>query len=98
MPTMKVRLIKHLKVIEDDGGIVEIRMWQVKQSPDKPHGFKYSLAYIVGGVRVIGYDNAERRGDHRHYRDATEKYEFKGLRQLANDFYMDVNKIKKGLL
>ena len=93
---MGSRLIKHVKIIEDDGGIVEIRMWRIKPSNDKPHGFKYSLVYIVEGRRVIGYDNAERQGDHRHCRDIIEKYEFRGLRRLARDFYNDIEKYKKG--
>jgi len=98
IPLVKSRLVKHLKVIEDDGGIIEIRMWQVLPSGDKPHGFKYSLVYIVDGVRIIGYDNAERQGDHKHFRDVTLSYEFKGLRQLTSDFYRDVERHKKGLL
>ena len=32
-------------------------MWRVNPF-DKPHGYKYSLVYIVKGERVIGYDNA----------------------------------------
>ena len=95
---MSGQLIRHVKVVEDDGGIVEIKMWQVKPSNDKPHGFKYSIIYIVGGIRVIGYDNAERQGDHRHYRDIIEKYELRVLRQLASDFYGDIEKYKKGSL
>lgn len=95
---MSSRLIKHAKIVEDDGGIVEIKMWQVKPSSDKPHGYKYSLVYIVNGARIIGYDNAERQGDHRHYHGVTGKYEFKGLPQLAADFYSDIEKYKKGFL
>ena len=64
---MKGELIKHDKVKKDDGSIVEVKMWQVPPSPDKLHGYKYSLVYIVDGKRVIGYDNAEGKGDHRHY-------------------------------
>lgn len=90
--------MRRSKVIEDDGGIIEIRLWQVEPSPARPHGYKYSLVYIIGGARIIGYDNAEEKGDHRHYRDLTERYEFKNLRQLANDFYHDIEKHKKGLL
>ena len=63
MPLNKARLIRHIKVREDNGNIVEIKLWQVDPSLDKPHGYKYSLVYIVKGERVIGYDNAERKGD-----------------------------------
>lgn len=64
----------------------------------KPHSLKYSLVYIVNGVRVIGYDNAEGKGDHRHCRDIEEGGGFKGLRKLADDCYKDVEKYKKGLI
>ena len=52
--------------------------------------------YIVDGVRVIGYDNAEGRGDHRHYRETERPYLFKGRSQLAADFYDDIEKYKRG--
>ncbi|MGQ3683584.1 MAG: toxin-antitoxin system TumE family protein [Candidatus Loosdrechtia sp.] len=91
---MKGRLIQHIKVREDTGNIVEIRLWQVNPSHDKPHGYKYSLVYIVKGKRVIGYDNAEGKGDHRHYRDKEEVYTFKSVDKLIEDFYNDIRKVK----
>jgi len=98
MPLVKGRLIKHFKVIEDNGGIIEMKLWQVPKSKEKPHGFKYSLVYISNGVRIIGYDNAEGKGDHCHYWNCTEEYSFAGVKKLVSDFYNDVNKFKKGLL
>jgi hypothetical protein len=93
---VKSKLIRHDKVREDNGNIVEVKMWQVNPSIDKPHGYKYSLVYIVKGRRVIGYDNAEGKGDHRHYLDKTELYHFKDLRTLAKDFYSDMERYKEG--
>jgi hypothetical protein len=49
------------------------------------------------GKRVIGYDNSERKGDHRHYGDAEEPYGFTTLRQLTDDFLNDVEQIKRNL-
>lgn len=69
-------------------------MWQVSKSPDKPHGFKYSLVYIVEGERVIGYDNAEGKGDHRHHRGNESPYQFKDLRTLAADIQKDIAEYK----
>lgn len=57
-----------------------------------PHGYKYSLVYIEGRKRVIGYDNGERRGDHRHYGDKEEPYAFTSIDQLISDFRRDVSK------
>ena len=60
------------------------------KSEDKPFGYKYSLAYIVDNERVIGYDNAEGKGDHRHYLGNQYSYEFKGIRLLIVDFKNDI--------
>ncbi|MEW5745395.1 MAG: DUF6516 family protein [Nitrospirota bacterium] len=61
---MKADLLEHTKLVDDAGNIVEIKLWKL-QAPttDKPHGYKYSLVYIVDDLRVIGYDNAESKGD-----------------------------------
>lgn len=62
---MKAKPFMHRKRAYPNGDIMEIKAWYVPKTKDKPHGFKYSLAYIREGKRVIGYDNAERKGDHR---------------------------------
>jgi len=98
IPLVRGRLVRHLKVKEDNGNIIELKMWQVKPSPDKPHGYKYSLVYIVKGKRVIGYDNAEDKEDHRHYGDNIEAYQFRSLRNLVEDFYIDIGRYKEGKL
>lgn len=64
---MKADLLFHRKNIDQNGDIVEMTLWQVPHSKDKPHGLKYSLVFIREGKRLVGYDNAEGRGDHRHY-------------------------------
>lgn len=92
---MKAKLIVHNKVYDEDGNIVEVKMWKVDPTFDKPHGYKYALAYIVKGERVIGYDNGEGKGDHRHYRNKVEPYEFKGLKKLTEDFYKDIKRYKE---
>jgi Family of unknown function (DUF6516) len=92
---MKATLVNHAKVRDELGNIVETKMWQVSPSPDKPHGYKYSLVYIVNDVRVIGYDNSEGQGDHRHCGDNQQPYNFTSLRQLAADFLADVELWKK---
>ena len=67
-----------------------MKIWRVPVSSHVPHGLKYSLVYIVNGERVIGYDNAERRGDHRHDGDREEPYRFTSLDRLVSDFLKDV--------
>jgi hypothetical protein len=81
---MKVKLIIHNKAIDEYGNMVEVKLWQTESSVDKPHGYKYSLVYIENGKRVIGYDNAERQGDHRHYGQTTESYHFTGIEGVCD--------------
>ncbi len=81
----------------EDGSVMEIKLWQVPPSDDKPHGYKYSLVYIVKGRRIIGYDNAEGKGDHRHLQEKEESYKFKDVDRLLKDFLDDVTRIKGGV-
>ena len=92
---MKSVLVRHEKVTDELGNTVEIKLWKVPWTPDKPKGYKYSLVYIVEGERVIGYDNSEQKGDHRHYRGQEKPYTFTTLRQLADDFLADVEEYKR---
>lgn len=92
---MKTGLIRHDKVTDELGNTVEIKLWKIPSSPDKPRGYKYSLVYIVAGERVIGYDNSEQKGDHRHYGNREELYTFTTLRQLTDDFLADVEQFKR---
>ncbi|MDM8522207.1 DUF6516 family protein [Desulfococcaceae bacterium HSG8] len=94
---MKASLIRHDKITDEYGNTVEIKMWAVPKTSDKPYGFKYSLVYIVNGERAVGYDNAEGKGDHRHYKEHEEPYLFVSLGKLAEDFYRDVEQIKKDM-
>jgi len=92
---MKAKLIKHDKITDEAGNTIEIKMWVVPKTANKPYGFKYSLVYIVNNKRILGYDNAEGKGDHRHYKKREEPYLFVSLEKPAEDFYRDVEQIKK---
>lgn len=92
---MKATLARHEKVTDELGNTMEITLWRIPPTTDKPHGLKYSLVYVVAGKRVIGYDNGEGKGDHRHYGDREEPYCFVTLRQLADDFLVDVANFKR---
>ena len=98
MPLVKSKLLRHNKFRDDNGNIIEVKMWQVTPSTEKPHGYKYSLVYIVKGKRVIGYDNAEGKGDHRHYGEMEEPYMFDDIDKLLEDFQKDIERYKGGNL
>jgi hypothetical protein len=93
---MKARLVFYRKNVEPNGDIIEMKMWNVPVSKDRPEGIRYSLVYVRGGERIIGYDNAESKGHHRHHRDQEDPYSFKGVDVLIKDFYRDVEKIRRG--
>jgi hypothetical protein len=92
---MKAQLIEYLKTTDEIGNILEIKIWQLPESTkDKSRGYKYSIVYIVNGERIIGYDNAEGKGDHRHYKGKEEPYNFKDIDTLFEDFYNDIRRFK----
>lgn len=93
---MKAKLIYHSKDVDYNGDILEIAIWEVPISKDKPHGFKYSMAYMANNKRVIGYDNAEGKGDHRHIKDKEFTYKFKSIDKLFDDFKNDIKRFKEG--
>lgn len=51
---MKARLIFYRKNVEPNGDIIEMKMWNVPVSKDRPEGVRYSLVYVRGGKRIIG--------------------------------------------
>ncbi|MCX5804301.1 MAG: DUF6516 family protein [Proteobacteria bacterium] len=93
---MKTQLVFHQKVTNEKGGTVEVKIWELPQtSKDKPHGYRYSLVYILNGTRIIGYDNGERKGDHRHYGNREEPYRFISIERLFEDFYRDIRRCSR---
>jgi hypothetical protein len=95
---IKSEPLYHVKYYDSEGAFVEVKVWQVPRSQDKPHGLRYAFAYIVKGKRLIGYDNAEGKGDHRHVRGNETAYSFKSLKKLWADFFKDIDAIKDGKL
>jgi hypothetical protein len=91
MQYMKARLLVKTKEVRDDGTIIEIVIWAVP-APIQPcsHSFKYSLFLGRPGIRLVGYDNEQGKGDHRHFKETEAAYQFSTLEQLLADFEKDV--------
>jgi hypothetical protein len=80
-----------------DGHILRIRIWEVAEPvPPSVHRLKYSLFYGQPGARVVLYDNERGKGDHRHYGEVEETYEFQGIERLIADFLADVRRLRGG--
>jgi hypothetical protein len=93
----KATLAIQRRLVFEDGDFAIIKVWQVPAPvPPSQHRYKYSLVYVVNGVRVIGYDNERGKGDHRHLQDAETPYLFVSMRRLLDDFINDVNVMRMG--
>jgi len=96
VPIIKAKLLAHRKELNVDGHITELKAWIVPLTEHTPHGLKYSVVYIVNGVRVVGYDNERGKGDHRHFAGVETPYTFISMTQLVVDFNADVTRYLEG--
>lgn len=93
---MAARLLIRERVVYADGAFAEMVVWHVPEPvPPSRHGFKYRLAYIVGGVRVLGYDNERGKGDHRHVDGREEAIAFRSIDELLARFVSDVEALRR---
>jgi len=84
---MKAELLIRERVVFPDGGLVEMVVWRLAEPvPPATHEFKYRLAYIVGGKRVLGYDNERGKGDHCHTEEGEDQIEFVSVDDLLEKF------------
>ena len=91
---MKAIRIFHDKTLLPDGFIVEMVIWQLPQSIERPHGLKYRLFFGRGGQRLVGYDNESGKGDHKHILDIEKRYKFTSIEKLVSDFLSDVERVR----
>ena len=61
--------------------------------PPSQHAFKYRLAFVRGGKRIVGYDNERGKGDHKHIGNRELRYRFKDIDTLVDDFLRDVERL-----
>jgi Family of unknown function (DUF6516) len=88
---MKAELLIRERVVYPDGALVEMVVWRLpKPTPPSPRGFKYRLVYVVGGRRMLGYDNEPGKGDHRHFGGREESFAFSSIEELLARFSSEV--------
>jgi hypothetical protein len=62
----------------------------------KPYGLKYRLYYgLADGTCLVRYDNETKKGDHRHWRDQEESYQFTDVETLVADFLKDIERARR---
>ncbi|MHB8391977.1 MAG: toxin-antitoxin system TumE family protein [Acidobacteriaceae bacterium] len=92
---VKAVLITRFKDVAQDGGLIEMVVWRLPEpAPPCTHPFKYRLVYVVHGTRIIGFDNEQGKGDHRHVEGQEQSYAFAGIDRLIEDFIAEVERWK----
>ena len=88
---MKAKLLVRQRVEVHARAFAELVIWQVPAPlAGSAHAFKYRLAYVVGGVCVLRYDNEAGKGDHRHFGRRESRYAFSTPEKLIADFRRDI--------
>jgi hypothetical protein len=103
-PYNTVRLVRNEEIFFSLYCRVVIRVWVVPKDNHFPNGIKYSLAFLFNNKRVLGYDNHEGKGHHRHEREKEEpnlffgnEMDLKGVDRLIRVFWKEVLEMKKEL-
>ena len=90
---MKAKLLVRQRVEVRASAFAELVIWQLHEPlAGSAHSFMYRLAYVVGGICVLRYDNEAGKGDHRHWDEQESRYRFKAPDQLMADFFEDIQR------
>ena len=91
----RARLVLREKVIDEEGNIVELVIWEVPPTPENPARLRYRLAFVRQGERAptVLYDNHQPKGHHRHIEGVAEPYACVDVDRLLLDFTADVRRI-----
>jgi len=85
------------KVVDEQGNILELVIWQVPTTLRSPSGLRYRLAFVGRGKvePAVLYDNHSPKGHHRHVEGVEQPYAFVDVDQLLEDFMADVRRITR---
>lgn len=96
---MKAERIHYHKEQQSNGNIVEMVIWKIPPTSERPHGLKYRLHYgSPDGVCLLRHDNKTGKGDHRHIGEREETYHFETVEKLIADFLKDIKAYERGQL
>lgn len=74
--------------------LVEMVLWKLPEAtPERSHGLKYRLYCGRRHDCIVRYDNETGKGDHRHYGEREETYEFTSIESLIENFLTDVERL-----
>ncbi len=88
---MRAAQLVRTRIIYSEIAFAELVLWRVPRPvAGSSHRYKYRLAYVLGGVCVLRYDNEAGKGDHRHYGSRVRTYSFSTPEKLIADFQRDI--------
>jgi Family of unknown function (DUF6516) len=88
---MNALLLLRERIVLSEKAFVELVVWQLpKPLPGSAHRFKYRLALVAEGRRILRYDNESGKGDHKHIGEVEAAYTFDDMEQLQADFWSDI--------
>jgi hypothetical protein len=92
---MKAKLLIRRRWIVSDHAFAEMVVWGLPEPLEgSSYSFKYRLAFVVNSECVLRYDNEAGKGDHRHLAGRERAYKFVSPRQLASDFFADIERYR----
>jgi len=90
---MKAVELFRQRIVYAENRFAELVLWRVPRPlPGSEHTYKYRLAYVVGQVCVLRYDNETGKGDHRHWGGKESAYRFSTPEKLLADFQRDIER------
>jgi hypothetical protein len=90
---MKARLLFNRRAPVPEQAFAELVLWEISQPLSGcTHRYKYRLAFVVAGIRVLRYDNETGKDDHRHCGELKTGYGFVSVDRLVADFFEDVRR------
>lgn len=90
---MKAKQLARNRIALGRSAFAETVVWQLPVPlAGSAHSFKYRLAYVVGGVCVLRYDNEAGKGDHCHFDNVESAYTFTTPDKLLADFFNDIQR------
>ena len=92
---MAAELLFKDKYVYGDGAIREMIIWRLPDSDaERHHGLKYRLYYGYPCQCLVRYDNERGKGDHRHYGEREETFQWVSVQQLIADFKADIEHLR----
>lgn len=84
---MEAKLVLHQKRVLKNSMVIELKIWNVKETKDYPDGLRYMLIAVRPDLKKkVLIDNHSPKGHHYHLDEAEFEYQFRNIDKLICDF------------